>query len=139
MQMSSCSSIDISSVGGYNPPKRGDSMVAVPDIQDSQRGTGNEQSPSEDFMTVIAIMRRVPLKDRRHRFKVYKQSFVGKELVDLLIANECANTRKEAVSLLRRINGQFELFEHVVQEHDFKDEVCLSQESFFDLLCLLFC
>jgi hypothetical protein len=69
-------------------------------------------------------MRKVPVKDRRYHFKVYKQSFVGKELVDLLLANECANTRKEAVSLMRRINGQFELFEHVVNEHAFKDEVC---------------
>ena len=124
LQISSGSSVDISSTHGYNPPKRGTSIISVPGAQDSQRETGNEKSSSDDFMAVIAIMRRVPLKDRRHRFKVYKQSFVGKELVDLLISNEYAKTRQEAVLLLRRINGQFELFEHVVQEHDFKDEVC---------------
>ena len=101
----------MSSSFAYNPPRRGISTVAVPDVEDGLRGSTSEQAPNEDFMTVIAIMRRVPLKDRRHRFRVYKQSFVGNEMVDLLIANECASTRKEAVSLLRRINGQFELFD----------------------------
>ncbi|KAG7362795.1 mechanosensitive ion channel [Nitzschia inconspicua] len=74
------------------------------------------------LMTAIAVMSKVPVEDRRYRLRVYKQCFVGKELINVLMDNECANTRAEAVALGRELNAHFDLFEHVVQDHELKDE-----------------
>ena len=96
--------------------------------RDASRTVSNWSSMNE-FMTAIAVMAKVPVKDRRYHFKVYKQCFIAKELVDLLMANECASTRKEATHLVRNINKHFEVLEHVVQDHEFKDEVCVGRVS----------
>ncbi|KAL3924208.1 MAG: hypothetical protein SGILL_001185 [Bacillariaceae sp.] len=93
------------------------------ETEEENKTISNESSMNE-FMAVIAVMAGVPVKDRRYHFKLYKRCFIAKELVDLLMSNECASTRKEAVSLVRSINRRFDLCEHVVKDHDFKDEVC---------------
>jgi hypothetical protein len=94
-------------------------------------------STMNDFMSAITVMAKVPVKDRRYHFKTYKQCFVGKELVDLLLANECASTRREAVSLVRNINERFELLDHVVKGHDFKDKVCYKQFLFLAAVLII--
>jgi hypothetical protein len=91
--------------------------------QEGGRSTGLHGNPMNEIMTAIAVLGKVPVKDRRYRFRVYKQCFVGKELVDAFMENDCARTRSEAVALGRKLNNRFELFEHVVHDHDFKDEV----------------
>jgi Domain found in Dishevelled, Egl-10, and Pleckstrin (DEP)/Indoleamine 2,3-dioxygenase len=103
------------------------SSVQIPSLgiserEGSRKPTGNGNSMNE-FMTAIAVMGKVPVKDRRYRLLVYKQCFVGKELIDAFMDNECASSRSEAVALGRKLNDRFELFEHVVQDHDLKDEV----------------
>jgi hemerythrin superfamily protein len=91
--------------------------------QEGGQSAGQDGHPMNEIMTAIAVLGKVAVKDRRYRFRVYKQCFVGQELVDTLLENECARNRSEAVALGRKLNKRFELFEHVVQDHDFKDEV----------------
>lgn len=91
--------------------------------RDGGRKESQDENSMNEFMTAIAVIGKVPVKDRRYRFRIYKQCFVGKELVDAFMENECASTRSEAVALGRKLNNRFDLFEHVVQDHEFKDEV----------------
>lgn len=75
-----------------------------------------------EAMSIIAIMAQVPVKDRRYHLRVYKQCFVGRQLVDVLLDAECVSTRAEAVILARTINDQYSLFQHVVDDHLLSDE-----------------
>ena len=52
-------------------------------------------------LEVIAAKFRagVEIKDRKYRFSIYKNCFVGKEAVDFMIEEDLANTRHEAVQV----------------------------------------
>jgi Domain found in Dishevelled, Egl-10, and Pleckstrin (DEP) len=54
--------------------------------------------------------------------QIYKNIFVGSEVVDYLVRSRYAFTRAHAVTLGRMIAKQFNLFEHVHREHELKDE-----------------
>ena len=69
-----------------------------------------------------ALESSVPVRNNRYRFKIYKNTFVGSECVDFLVRSNYASTRAEAVELGRRIANELNLFEHVKQEHELKDE-----------------
>lgn len=77
----------------------------------------------KETMSTIACMAKVSVRDRRYRFRIYKQCFIGSELIDILMENECASTRKEALMMALAINNRFRLFEHVVDNHLLKDDV----------------
>ena len=74
-------------------------------------------------MSTIACMAMVSIRDRRYRFRLYKQCFVGSQLIDVLLEHECASTRKEALQMALDINKRFRLFQHVVDNHVLKDDV----------------
>lgn len=52
------------------------------------------------------------VKDRKHRFKTYRSSFVGKEMVDSMVVSGLAGSREEAVQLGCEIAESFDLFEN---------------------------
>ena len=62
------------------------------------------------------------VRHRRYRFKLYRDVFVGCELVDKLVEQNIAATRSEAVQLGRQLQKDMMLFRHVCDEHLFADE-----------------
>ncbi|KJE89083.1 Rap1GAP [Capsaspora owczarzaki ATCC 30864] len=60
------------------------------------------------------------LKDRRARLKVHRTCLMGSKLVDWLVANEEAPSRRDAVALGQQFID-FGVLSHVSLEHDFED------------------
>mmetsp|Transcript_15465 Transcript_15465/g.23596 ORF Transcript_15465/g.23596 Transcript_15465/m.23596 type:complete len:125 (+) Transcript_15465:131-505(+) len=69
----------------------------------------------------ISLKRGVPVRDRRYHLVTFKQCFVGRQAVDFLINSGLSKSRKHAVTLASAIMSKFEFFEHVTQDHGFKD------------------
>lgn len=70
----------------------------------------------------IAFQNGVQVSKNKTRFnRVYRETFRGKEAVDFLVESGYASSRKEAVSLGRRLAEEKKLFEHVYCNHRFKD------------------
>jgi hypothetical protein len=63
----------------------------------------------------------VKIADRTYRLKTYKQCFIGSEAVDYLVDSGATATREDAVELGRAFM-EMRMFEHVLRDHDFKDE-----------------
>jgi hypothetical protein len=82
-----------------------------------------EPSSLQETMSTIACMAKVSVRDRRYRFRVYRQCFIGSQLIDVLMENECASTRNGALQMALAINRRFQLFKHVVDDHPLKDDV----------------
>lgn len=51
------------------------------------------------------------VRDRKHLFRTYRSSFVGKEIVDSMTASGLTHTRAEAVALARVLAKKFNLFQ----------------------------
>jgi predicted ATPase len=68
------------------------------------------------------LERGLPIRDNRWRLRTYKNTFVGTECVDFLVRSHLAESRSAAVELGRRLATELNLFEHVVLDHEFKDE-----------------
>ncbi len=62
----------------------------------------------------------IEVKDRRYRLKVYKNCFIGSELVSWLVANKDV-TEKEAVVLGQNL-FEHNLIAHACRDHDFKND-----------------
>ncbi|MEB3343007.1 mechanosensitive ion channel domain-containing protein [Okeania sp.] len=62
----------------------------------------------------------VSIKDRRFKFKLFKNVFLGSEAVEWLMVNERA-TREEAI-MMGELMLQQEIIHHIFDEHRFKDE-----------------
>ena len=67
------------------------------------------------------FQKSVAVKDRRFHLRLYKNCFVGSEAVDFLVGSNLADSRTEAVDIGRSIAREFQLFEHVAKDHEFKD------------------
>lgn len=52
------------------------------------------------------------VKDRKFRFRTYRSTFVGKEMVDSMVVSGLAESREQAVQLGRTIAERFDLFEN---------------------------
>ena len=83
-------------------------------------------SDAEEFrkdLDEIALQfkQNVKLEDRKHRFKTYKQVFVGSDAVDYLIESGATSSREDAVELGKALQ-QMNIFEHVLRDHEFEDE-----------------
>lgn len=52
------------------------------------------------------------VKDRKYRFRNYRSTFVGKEMVDSMVVSGLAESREQAVQLGRTIAESFDLFEN---------------------------
>ena len=72
----------------------------------------------------------IHVKDRKYRQKLYKECFVGSMAVDFFVNSSMANSRKEAVQLGRQLVQQLNLFQHVVGDHQFKDDVSASSRTY---------
>ena len=59
----------------------------------------------------------VEVKTNRYRGKAFKGTFVGADAVDVLIATRFATSRTMAEKIGQALARQFNLFEHVTQEH----------------------
>ncbi|CAB9508798.1 DEP domain-containing mTOR-interacting protein [Seminavis robusta] len=111
-----------------NQPLQGNPYGDTPEglvvgLTSTHLGAHDETWEMQEAMSIVAVMALVPVKDRRYRFRTYKQCFVACQMIDVLIEHECASTRKEAVELARGINERFgPIFEHVVDNHFIKDE-----------------
>ena len=64
----------------------------------------------------------VQVKDRKYRLSTYKKCFVGTEAVQWFLQNNCASTVADAVRLGQIMNDNG-VFEHVLREHPFKNEL----------------
>ena len=72
-----------------------------------------------------AFQRGVKVKDRSYRLTTYKQCFVGKEAVDLMMRQKMGTTRQECVELGRILQKKYNLFLPVTGAHEFEDEYVL--------------
>ena len=63
----------------------------------------------------------IKLVDHTYRLKTYKNTFTGKEAVDLLLVAGITSSRQDAVLLGRALMVEYNLFGHVVNEHEFED------------------
>jgi hypothetical protein len=61
------------------------------------------------------------IKDRKYHLKSYKRCFVGKELIDWLVANNEATDRQEGLKIGRELL-EAGVIHHVCDDHHFKDE-----------------
>jgi hypothetical protein len=64
----------------------------------------------------------VIVKTHVYHFKRYHRTFVGSQAVDYLVDSSLAATRKDAVILGRRLALELNLFRHVTNDHEFKDD-----------------
>jgi hypothetical protein len=65
----------------------------------------------------------VIVKTHVYHFKRYHRTFVGCQAVDYLVHSSLAATRKDAVTLGRRMSLELNLFRHVSNDHEFKDDL----------------
>lgn len=72
--------------------------------------------------TVAVMLDAMPLSKNRYRLRLYHHSFRGNEAVDYLLHCRVARNRIDATKLLRDLQIQFRLFEHVTREYNFRDE-----------------
>jgi len=75
-----------------------------------------------DWKAIVEKMRGsegVDIRDRRFRFQVYNQCFLGSDAVNWLIKHEKA-TREEAI-LMGQLMVEQNLIHHVLDEHGFED------------------
>jgi small-conductance mechanosensitive channel len=77
-----------------------------------------------DWDTIVTAMRGengVSIKDRRFQFKVFPKVFLGSDAVNWFMKYE-KSTREEAI-LMGQLMVQQGIIHHVLDEHDFKDEL----------------
>ncbi|CAB9511772.1 Histidine kinase [Seminavis robusta] len=87
--------------------------------------SGGGSSPATDLKpsleTIAAVLRtKLKVKDRRFRLRTYSQCFLGSEAVDALLPY--VKSRKAAVHLGRLLAEELDLFRHVTDGHDLKDD-----------------
>lgn len=98
------------------------------------RDHSSKNEPSEEDIKFIEARQAarerlaagVKVKNRRYRFKEYKDCFIGSEAVNYMVSIGWAKSRDQAVKLGRSLQEQYNLFEHVVEpeKHAFEDKVC---------------
>mmetsp|Transcript_27823 Transcript_27823/g.67361 ORF Transcript_27823/g.67361 Transcript_27823/m.67361 type:complete len:1915 (+) Transcript_27823:417-6161(+) len=64
----------------------------------------------------------LPVKTHRYHLKNYKDVFRGSDLVDYLVRSRQTTSRADAVALGRKLQRELNLFEHVYQDHELKDD-----------------
>jgi hypothetical protein len=62
------------------------------------------------------------VKDRKYRFKKYKNCFVGSEMIDAMVYTGLVQSRQEGVLLGRAIEQHLDWFRHVTGDHHFYDD-----------------
>lgn len=82
-----------------------------------------DQAKTMTLVEIAAALEKgVVVLNRRYRLKIYKETFVGSEVVDFLVKSGFVVTRREAVRLGRILFKELNLFEHSAQEKPFEDD-----------------
>ena len=78
----------------------------------------------DPFLIEVAelLKKKLNVRDRFYHFKRYKQCFVARDAVDVMVKNNLCQTREDAVDLGRKLEFELKLFRHVVNEHFFEDK-----------------
>ena len=63
----------------------------------------------------------VKVADRAYHLKIYKECFTGTEAVDVLLNSGVAASRRDAVLFGRELMYEYNLFQHVANDHEFED------------------
>jgi hypothetical protein len=103
-------------------------VKAVARLSSSYNGSrivAHRHTSMQETMSLVFAMAYVKVKDRRYGFRIYKRCFVGSQLIDVLMENNCAPSRKDCLGLALAINQRLNLFDHVKKHHLLKDKVCL--------------
>ncbi|MGK3737195.1 MAG: hypothetical protein ACI8RD_005167 [Bacillariaceae sp.] len=103
-------------------------VKAVARLSSSYTGSrivAHRHTSMQETMSLVFAMAHVKVKDRRYGFRIYKRCFVGSQLIDVLMENNCAPSRKDCLGLAQAINQRLQLFGHVKKHHLLKDKVCL--------------
>ncbi len=83
----------------------------------------NDSSMIKDVEKIVEKMRGdqgLEIKDRRYRFKLYKNCFVGSELVNWLIENLSISS-EQAIKIGQTLIDK-EIIHHVHDQHDFENK-----------------
>jgi hypothetical protein len=63
----------------------------------------------------------IKVSDHMYRLKTYKDCFTGTEAVDLLLSSGITSSRQDAVLIGRAFTYEYNLFQHVANDHEFED------------------
>ena len=67
----------------------------------------------------------LPVKTHRYHLRNYKDVFRGSDVVDYFVRSRQTSSRADAVALGRKLQRELNLFEHVYQDHELKDDARL--------------
>jgi hypothetical protein len=77
----------------------------------------------QKMLKFIAMMfEAIPVQNNRHKMRLYPKSFRGKDAVDFLLESKLADSRHEAIKIARDLQVEFNLFQHVAREFNFRDD-----------------
>lgn len=78
---------------------------------------------NEDLSAIAEILKQViDVRDRTYRLTKYKNVFVASEAVSVMMEQNLAKSREEAVELGRRLQSEGAVWHHECHDHQFKDE-----------------
>ena len=86
----------------------------------SSKPRGNQRIGIRQLGTEMRSPQGVEIKTRRYKLKLYQRCFLGNEAVDW-IAKKAKVSREEAIALGQKMIEK-DIFQHVSNEHQFKDE-----------------
>jgi len=66
------------------------------------------------------LRRGVKIKHRQYRLRTYKNCFVASDAVNYLVHSGLAESRRAAVSIIRRLQVELGFVHHVTNEHEFE-------------------
>jgi hypothetical protein len=94
------------------------------DDDDDISSSGSSRTYSPELLGEIGkkMRKSIRVKDLRWYRKVYKDCFLGSDVVSFLVNIGAANDRQSAVELGREIARTCSVFEHVDQDHELEDE-----------------
>ena len=105
--------------GGEESADRTAVTGGSPDTSNTSDGTTANMMKIREIMDLFE--HGVPVRDRKYHARSYPKCFVGKEAVSFMVKAGMATSREEAVKLGLTLCNEFNLFEHVCREHEFKD------------------
>ncbi len=102
--------------------KRDESSSSADRASSDGDDTTTGSSSTMDLREMVDLFEHgVPVKDRKWHARTYPKCFVGTEAVSFMVKAGMATSREAAVKLGLRLCNEYNLFEHVCREHEFKD------------------
>jgi hypothetical protein len=108
------------SEGKKNKPKE---LAMTVDLGPIRRRVNAEIRQEIIKLRVIAMMfETIPVQKNRQNLRLWPNTFRGKDAVDFVLDCKIAETRQNAVKILKDMQIEFNLFQHVTREHQFRDK-----------------